>query len=72
MTWNHRVMKIENRGETFLEIHEVYYDDQGRPNGYTTDPIAVTGETIDELRWVLNRMLECLDKDILTEEDCKR
>ena len=40
MSWNYRVIKKED----YLEIHEVYYDKKGKPNGYTENAVTVGGE----------------------------
>lgn len=69
MTWNHRVMRRTNEhGETWYDIHEVYYETD--PCGveklsWTEDAIAPMGETVDELREELERMLRALDKPVL-------
>jgi hypothetical protein len=56
--------------EEVLQIHEVYYDDDGKPNGYTANPVSVSGADIDDLHWMLARMQEALTKPILNKEDC--
>jgi hypothetical protein len=68
MTWNHRVVRKRQDGETWLGIHEVFYDlpDESGP-AWTNDPIEVVGETIEELRDTLNHMLACLDKPIIDD-----
>ena len=65
MSWNHRIIQTEHKGEVYLNIHEVYYDKNGVPNGYTANPISVSGETLEDLEWVLNKIKECLSKPIL-------
>jgi hypothetical protein len=37
MTWNYRVLRYT---DGTLALHEVFYDDEGRPNGYTARPIS--------------------------------
>ena len=69
MTWNHRVVMVEHPLETYYEIREVYYNEHGEITGFTQDGIAPMGETVDELRSELGRMLTCLDKPILREKD---
>ena len=34
MTWNYRIIVFG----TYDALHEVYYDDEGRPTGYTASP----------------------------------
>ena len=72
MSWNYRVLRKEDIcGDAYYEIHEVYYDEVGEPNGYTMDPIAPVGDNIEDLRETLYKMLRDLDKPVLTEADFK-
>lgn len=66
MGWNHRVLAHESEGEVYLQIHEVYYDDDGKPNGYTQNAVIV-GSVVDihGIKWTLMKMTECLEKPIL-------
>lgn len=34
MTWNYRIIKTKHG----YSLHEVFYDEQSVPNGYTEDP----------------------------------
>ena len=65
MTWNHRVLAFENKKEIRFQIHEVYYDKEGAPNGYTEKPITVNGTNLNELEWVLEQMKICIGQPIL-------
>ena len=79
--WNYRVVyhppskykvgDTEFDRDEYLAIHEVYYDDDDRPNAMTVDGIVIgdEGETsLASLRWILEHQLEALSKPILTEE----
>jgi hypothetical protein len=89
MSWNHRVVrryksdvpehmkKFCNADCSYLEIAEVYYDENGKPNGVTEGASAVLGggdpddtdeEVMKGLRWQLEHMLIALDKPILDEK----
>ena len=70
-TWNHRVMlhKGADAGDDYYSIHEVHYDD-GRPVGYTEHGVDVGGNSVEELRVTLERMLRCLEQPVLTPDDC--
>ena len=78
MSWNYRVMQLADRkGNPYWEIREVYYDATGRPNGYADrGPSAMATEAdepltpVESLRLQLQRMLEGLEKPILTPGDC--
>lgn len=70
MSWNHRLFQEpDTDGEPWLTIREIYYDDKGVPNGYTGDEIAANGNTVEEVRLQLERMLRCLELPILKAED---
>jgi len=51
------------------EIHEVYYDEAGKPKMYTENPMKPFGESVRELRQDLMWMLSALDKPVLTPRD---
>lgn len=68
-TWNNRVVRQTHEGQDAYGIHEVYYAESGNPVMRTVYPVAVAGETVDELRTCLTRMLEALDKPVLTDAD---
>jgi hypothetical protein len=73
MPWNHRVLRhkqipIPNlQREDYLVIHEVYFEEghEPEPHSCTMDGVTVGGESLDELRETLQRMLRCLDKPVL-------
>ena len=69
MSWNHRVLAHKYEEEIYFEIHEVYYDKNGIPNGYKEKPVTIGGENIKGMRWSLNKMKECLKKPILWAGD---
>ena len=67
--WDYRVVRRKSEGETgeWLSIQEVYYDDEtGEPMAHTMD-LQLEADSITELRKQLQRMLWCLDKEIVDE-----
>ena len=71
-TWNYRVIKKELSGEfgytdTLYAIHEVHYKD-GKAVAYSSEPINPMGETPEELREDLKRMLMALERPIFDFE----
>lgn len=65
-TWNYRVLKhTPEKGHTYYAIHEVYYADDGATNGHTENAVWPVGETIEELRADINRMLLALDRPVI-------
>jgi len=69
MGWNHRVMKHKDGEDDFFQIHEVYYDKNGKVDGYTANGTSAGGNSLDELRSELQRMIDSLDKDVLIYEE---
>ena len=79
--WNHRVVrKVYRPGTEFEEVHfeirEAHYPADvsvaSRPTGLTVDAIGVYGESLEELRAVLERMLRALDKPVIDEAEWDR
>ena len=48
-TWNYRVMAHEEGEDIWFQVHEVYYDKNGKPNSYTEEAATSGGFNIDEL-----------------------
>ena len=68
MTWNHRVLAHEHKGELTFAIHEVFYTD-GIPDMCTEDPVGVVGDTLAGLVDTLKWMRKALKKPILSYTD---
>lgn len=66
MTWNYRVIKRTNSDPEaeYLQIHEVYYDDEGQIEGWTK-AVAPGGVDPQELRRDLAAMERALEKPFL-------
>lgn len=77
MGWNHRLMrhrdKLPNGDiDEVLVFHEVYYKDgTDEVDGWTENGITIVGETVDDIRWNLDKMIEALNKPILDYETGK-
>lgn len=73
MSWNHRVVKVDDEEGTLI-FAEVVYDEDGKPLGFH-EPFMCS-ETMDGLRELLTRLTGALDEPVLdattmvwTEED---
>ena len=64
--WEYRVVRKSERGDKWLSIQEVYYDDDKKPMAHTVD-LQADGDNIADIRTTLQRMLWCIDKDIVEE-----
>lgn len=72
--WNYRVIEFLDPSEgPWKAIHEVHYDEHGRPASYSDSPACVVscddGGNERDLAWVLDRMREALDRPTLRESD---
>lgn len=65
MGWNHRILAHKYEDEVYYKIHEVYYDDKGKPNSYGKDGVNLMYHDLEAIRWTLNKIQECLSKPVL-------
>jgi hypothetical protein len=64
MTWNHRVLRhIDAWGDEYYTFAEVFYDDDDKPEGYST--VCMVGDNIEEIREIANRLLKATDQPVL-------
>lgn len=69
MTWNHRVTRDrQDDGTYWYAIREVHYDKRGNVELWTEKPIAVEGETLDEVSEVLGQMVASLTRGVFDLE----
>ncbi len=72
MTWNHRVVKYVGKDcgidETFYEIREAYYNQDGKIWAITENATGVFGENIDQLKVTLDRMTKALEQEVIDLE----
>lgn len=77
MSWNYRLMAFEPHAiqiklgkiQPFLEIRSVYYDDSGKANGYGDSGFPINGESLEEIRVVLQLQKNALAKPVLWAGD---
>ena len=63
-----KAQKNREQGEKEADFGlETVLDKDGNVDGMTKEPASVGGNTIEELKWTLTKMLESLDKDIIDE-----
>lgn len=68
MGWNYRILAHRDGEDWYFQIHEVYYGDDEKPNGYTANGVSVGAESLEGVNWVLSKMKECVKKPILSVE----
>lgn len=68
MSWNYRVVQYETQGETLFTIGEVYYDAEGKPNGWCVGSLDAW-TTLDDLKDSHALMAGAFEKPIVLERD---
>jgi|TARA_R110002167_G_scaffold117173_6_gene292959 hypothetical protein len=65
--WNYRVVSRED----YYGVHEVHYDDDGQVEFLTEYAVTVTGDDVEELKWVLHHMEANLALPVINYETMK-
>lgn len=63
--WNYRICRETIDDEFFFSLREVYYDEAGKPNGWTADPIDFAGETWRDVADAISLASGCVGTAIL-------
>lgn len=74
--WNYRIVRRtfrhpDSEVEEVYGIHEAHYGVPGEEEvdetkvGWTEYPVAVTADSVEGVRWVLTKMLEALDREVI-------
>lgn len=67
--WNYRVLAFKEEDETFFQVRDVYYDDEGKPNGYSSVSSNISSDTVEGLKQNLKRIEECFEKPTLSGDN---
>ena len=65
MSWSYRVVKKED----IYGIHEVYYDDDGKPDMCTENPIIMDADSADDLEWMIKQFKIAMNQPWLNYTD---
>ena len=65
--WNYRVIKSGQDTETYFTIQEVHYEEEDSKEYSHTIDCTPGGNSVDEIKTQLERMLKCLEKPTLDE-----
>ena len=71
MSWNYRVVKHTDEDVEYFTVHEAFYHTAGcdEPSSITDEPIALYGDTLEELQADFEHQKEALSKPVLRYED---
>ena len=57
MSFNHRLIRVPGTepDDVTYEVHEVYYDKDGKPTGHTENPVTFGGDSVEDVASSLER-----------------
>lgn len=65
MAWNYRVCHRPSVTGGGYQIYEVYYDEKGEIDFYTTNPVTPFGDIVDELYEDVAKFWKAFDREPL-------
>lgn len=68
MSWNIRMFK-EDREVLSYSFREVHYNEDGSPIFYSSEPLVLLEDTVDDLDAYVGMVSKALGKSVLTKED---
>ena len=69
MGFNHRILAHKYKDQIYFQVHEVLHDEKGKPDGYTDEAVKVVSDSLEGIKWTLEKMTKCIDKPILSAEN---
>lgn len=70
MHFNYRFIATKDEdGNNLLQLHEVYYEEDGSIAGWSSEPIQICGETLEEVKQMLEWVVAATTKSILTNKN---
>jgi hypothetical protein len=67
--WNYRVIEKGSEDYKYYEIHEVYYDADGKIIAWTENPVDLHIEAVADIKFLMKRFKKAAKKPILRIED---
>ena len=67
--WNYRVLYHHHPEEPYFAVHEVFYNDDGEPNGYGAEATPIMGGAPAEIVGTLRMIMEGLQQPVLMGDD---
>jgi hypothetical protein len=67
MGWNHRIIKTKDGEDDWYQIHEVHYDENEEIIAHTERGSIVGGNSLEDIKWTLEKMIESLSKEVINQ-----
>ncbi len=75
MNWNYRIMKDGKGRSKYYSLRYVFYNDNNEIRGFSSEPRAPIGGTVDDLIHNIERMLKdaqnCKENILKSDVKCK-
>lgn len=69
MSFNYRVLEFHGiLDEPWFAVHEVFYTDDGVPYAYADKAAVISGDTVEELQTLVDRLNRALSEPVLKSE----
>ena len=72
MTCNYRIIQHDTKKPVYFAIHEVFYGDKGKPEGWTAEPIDIVGDSVKEVMQALQHMCSDTKQPVLKESELEK
>lgn len=66
--WNYRVLEKGSEDYKYYEIHEVYYDADGKIIAWTENPVDLYIEAVSDINFLMKRFKKAAKKTILRKD----
>ena len=63
--WNYRILEKGNNDYKYYEIHEVYYDADGKIIAWTENPVDLYIESISDIKFLMKKFKKAAKKTVL-------
>ena len=63
--WNYRVIEKGSEDYKYYEVHEVYYDADGKIIAWTENPIDLHIEAVADIKFLMKRFKKAVKKTVL-------
>lgn len=65
MKWEYRLLAKKNGEGIYLNVYEVYYNEDNTPYDYIDSPVRIAAQDLKSLKSTLNKVVEASKKPIL-------
>ena len=72
MTWNYRIIKHGRKIEPYFAVHEVFYDERGKIESWTENPVDIVGDSVKDVTKMLETILKDIKQPVLKESELQK